>query len=154
MYKQNENNVKRTRYTSKKSQQREEFMKSLIKLRGLPVSQKRSYKATSGTTERSKRLKADVPRQTSRSTDIGESSTSVEVEDEFEKQKELENTKHYNDQQSLLNDWDREKINFINRYFMSFPMAKSLMPAPPKYLLFPLAASAPMSMSPPFKYTS
>jgi hypothetical protein len=95
-----------------------------VKPRGLPVSQKRSYKAASGTTERSKRTKADVPQQTSRSADIGESSTSVEVEDEFEKQKEQENTKHYNDQQNLLNDWDREKISLMNRYFMSFSNGK------------------------------
>jgi hypothetical protein len=99
IYKENENNVKKTRHTSKKFQQRVEFMNSLIKPRALPVSQKRSHKATSGTTERSKRSKADAPQQTSRSTDIGESFTSVEVEGEFEKQKEQENTKHDNDQQ-------------------------------------------------------
>jgi hypothetical protein len=31
---------------------------------------------------------------------------------------------HYNDQQNLLNDWDREKINLMNRYFMSFSNGK------------------------------
>jgi hypothetical protein len=120
MSKQNEN-IKKTRNTSKKSKQRFDFMKSLARAQGFPVSQKRSYKATPGTTESSKRSKAEAPQQASRSTDIGsESSTTVEVEDEFEKQKEQENTKHYNDQQNLFNDWDREKINLMNRYFMSF----------------------------------
>jgi hypothetical protein len=128
MTKQNENKVKLTRFSSKQAKARRDELKAIAakcvtykELSNDKASGKRFNKGTSGTTEPSKKSKIEI----SRSADIGESSTSsVEVEDEFEQENERERSKHYDDQQNLFNDWDREKNNLMNRYFMSFSNGK------------------------------
>lgn len=157
MTKQNEKKPKQTKRTAKIASARARYIINIVNeslFAANPDSfsvgdlSKKRNKDHSGTADGSKKKKmmtertshAEASRDSgsSPSTEAINDSSIDEVEVEVEKENDEKRSKHYEDQQKLHEDWDREKSNLLNRYFMSFSNGKN--PDPRITEVYPLAS--------------
>lgn len=85
----------------------------------------RSQRSNKSASRPSKKQRPEASAQTDRHAPTPQATPAGEDVDSFSPSRVNESSKHYEDQRSLLLDWDREKDSLLKSYFLSFAGGRS-----------------------------